>query len=67
MVKRTSCLASNEMFQVRILVGLLNEKLTKRKGYPIGDGTRLETGRAFSMVPCGFNSRSFRWMSRHAV
>ena len=47
MVKRTSCLASNEMFQVRILVGLLMKReLNKRKGNPIGDGTRLEAGRA---------------------
>jgi hypothetical protein len=42
MVKRTSCLASNEMFQVQILVRLLIGK--KRKGNPIGDGTRLEAG-----------------------
>ena len=41
MVKRTSCLASNEGFQVRILVGLLNWK-----GNPIGDGSRFEPGGA---------------------
>ena len=29
MVKRTSCLASNEMFQVQILVGLLVENETE--------------------------------------
>ena len=46
MVKRTSCLASNEKFRVRFLVGLLDvEKLNKRKGHPIGDGNRLEAGR----------------------
>ena len=43
MVKRTSCLASNERFQVRILVGLL---MKNRKGNPIGDGSRLEPGGA---------------------
>jgi hypothetical protein len=48
MVKWKSCLASNEMFQVQILVELLMEKY-KRKGNPIGDGTRLEAGRAFSI------------------
>ena len=31
-----------------------------RKGYPMGDGNRLEAGRALTR-PCGFNSRSFRW------
>jgi hypothetical protein len=31
-----------------------------RKGYPMGDGSRLETGGALTR-PCGFNSRSFRW------
>ena len=30
-------------FQVQILVGLLIE-ITRRKGNPIGDGTRLEAG-----------------------
>ena len=44
MVKRTSCLASNEMFRVRVLVGLLKRQCNKRKGNPIGDGTRLEAG-----------------------
>ena len=42
MVKWTSSLASNEVFQVRVLVGLLTND--ERKGYPIGDGTRLEAG-----------------------
>jgi hypothetical protein len=52
MVKWTSCRASNEMFQVQILVGLLMNK-HKRKGNPIGDGTRLEAGRAFSNCLAG--------------
>ena len=41
MVKRTSCLASNEMFQVRILVGLLEEW---------GRATRLVTGAGWKPV-----------------
>ena len=44
MVKRKSSLVSTEVFQVRILVGLLIGD--KRKGNPMGDGTRLEAGRA---------------------
>ena len=43
MVKWTSYLVSTQAFRVRILVGLL---IVKRKGYPIGDGSRLEAGRA---------------------
>lgn len=43
MVKRTSCLVSTEVFRVRVLVGLLEDN-DKRKGNPIGDGTRLEAG-----------------------
>ena len=50
MVKRKSCLASNEMVQVRILVGPLTENSMKRKGYPIGDGSRLEAGRAMNAL-----------------
>ena len=34
MVKRKSCLASTEMFQVQILVGLLFEELNKTEGLP---------------------------------
>ncbi len=49
MVKRTSCLVSNEKFRVRVVVGPL-EKNRKRKGYPIGDGARLEAGRAMSLA-----------------
>ncbi len=45
MVKRTSCLASNEVFRVRVLVELL-PIACKRKGHPMGDGTRLEAGGA---------------------
>lgn len=30
-----------------------------RKSYPIGDGSRLEAGRAHAVL-CGFNSRLFR-------
>ena len=40
---------------VRIHPGLLEF----RKGYPMGDGNRLEAGGAL-IRPCGFNSRSFR-------
>ena len=40
---------------VRIHPGLLDI----RKGFPMGDGTRLEAGGALTR-PCGFNSRSFR-------
>ena len=50
MVKWTSCLGSNEEFRVRYLVGLLMKHFMKRKGYPIGDGTRLEAGRATSLA-----------------
>ena len=57
MVKGKSCSASNGVFWVRILVEVLKEL---RKGHPNGDGNRLEAGRAFFKVPCGFNSRSFR-------
>ena len=45
MVKGTSCLGSNEAFRVQVLVGVLKVK-NERKGNPIGDGTRLEAGRA---------------------
>ena len=41
MVKRTSCLASNEMFQVQILVGLLDQ---------YGRATRLATGPGWKPV-----------------
>ncbi len=43
MVKRTSSLASNEKFQVRFLVELLEQRT---EGQPNGDGIRLEAGRA---------------------
>ena len=56
MVKWKSCPASNGMFWVRVLVEASKKK---GKGHPIGDGNRLEAGRA-CRVPCGFNSRSFR-------
>ena len=47
MVKRTSCLASNEMFQVQILVGLLRAKKN-------GRATRLATGPGWKPVElCG--------------
>ena len=42
-VKRRSYRASNPVFQVQILVELLLANY-KRKGNPIGDGTRLEAG-----------------------
>ena len=57
MVKWKSCSASNGVFWVRVLVEVLKEL---RKGHPNGDGNRLEAGRAFLQLPCGFNSRSFR-------
>ncbi len=50
-VKWISHLSSKEVCRVRILVGLL----TKRKGNPIGDGSRLEAGRAIAL-PCEFDS-----------
>ena len=53
MVKWTSCLGSNEEFRVRYLVGLLIEEMKKRKGNPIGDGSRLEAGRAISNYLAG--------------
>jgi hypothetical protein len=45
MVKGRSCLGSNEAFRVQVLVGVLTVT-NERKGNPIGDGTRLEAGRA---------------------
>ena len=50
MVKRTSCLASNEMFQVRVLVGLLqNEK--QKEGQP--DWRRDPVGSRLAMSLAG--------------
>jgi hypothetical protein len=57
MVKRTSYLASNEMVQVRILVGPLTEQT---EGLP--DWRRDPVGSRSSIfkTPCEFESRSFR-------
>src|SRR6516164_219177 len=45
-VKRRSHIASTEGFRVRVLVGVLNRERGERKGFPTGDGNRLEAGRA---------------------
>jgi hypothetical protein len=57
MVKRTSSLASNKVFRVRFLVGLL----VHTEGQP--DWRRAPVGSrpGVRIAPCGFDSRSFRY------
>ena len=64
MVKWTSSLASNEVFRVRVLVGVL----TTTEGLPrptlrVGarDGSRLEAGRAMSLVGSTPGTAAKRW------
>ena len=53
MVKRISCLASNERFQVQILVGLLQFRITKNQQHPWGvpECTRPCEGRRSGSIP----------------
>ena len=64
MVKRKSSLASNKVFRVRVLVGLLKDN-NETEGQP--DWRREPVGSRLSDKPCGFDSRSFRWKMKNML
>src|SRR5437899_1744534 len=54
MVKWTSCLASNEVFQVRVLVGVLHSPVVQRQDVPVTWGRSVVRVHPGLLSACGF-------------